>query len=167
MMSQSNPEAQSPASGLLWIALNKVCTWTLIQVVTIYCQIHSDWTFSNESSCCLKPVDFCTFVQIWVLWVVMFLLYSSHQCLKWRCLKSRCAQPSSSSWLSHVISICSFAIRLKNRWERFDGHHAATCVLRDPAPQERQQQPANIKCLFQRHLVPLFWGFFLGGGVCT
>lgn len=80
MTSQSNPEAQSPASGLLWIALNKVGTWTLIQVVTIYCQIHSDWT--NESSCCFKPVDFCTFVQIWVVWVVMFLLYSSHKFLK-------------------------------------------------------------------------------------
>lgn len=38
----SNPEAQSPASGLLWIALNKVGTWTLIQVYTTYCQIHSD-----------------------------------------------------------------------------------------------------------------------------
>lgn len=38
----SNPEAQSPASGLLWIALNKVGTWSLIQVYTTYCQIRSD-----------------------------------------------------------------------------------------------------------------------------
>lgn len=30
--SASNPEAQSPAAGLLWIALNKVGTLTLIQV---------------------------------------------------------------------------------------------------------------------------------------
>lgn len=41
MTSLSNPGAQSSASGLLWIAL-KVGTWTLIQVVTTYCQIHSD-----------------------------------------------------------------------------------------------------------------------------
>lgn len=115
----SNPEAQSPASGLLWIALNKVGTWTLIQVITTYCQIHSD------SVGCFKMnlhvvlillifVHLYRFVLGYCVFVVQFW-----SVLKWRCLRSPCAQPTSSS-SCHLSSICSFltlSSQLQNRQE--------------------------------------------------
>lgn len=82
----------STASGLLWIALNKVGTWTLIQVELLPHTVRSTLTQldvfikkkKNESSC-FNPVDFCTFVHICFGVVCLFccflllLLYSYDQ----------------------------------------------------------------------------------------
>lgn len=72
----------STASGLLWIALNKVGTWTLIQVELLPHTVRSTLTQldvfikkkKNESSC-FNPVDFCTFVQICFGVVCLFVVF--------------------------------------------------------------------------------------------
>ncbi len=162
--SPSNPEAQSPASGLLWIALNKVGTLTLIQVELL---LHTVW--STVTVGCFKMnlrvvLILLIFVHLYrcVLGLFVFVV-QLWSVLKWRCFRSPSSSSSSSSSCpSHPSSICSFftlAAIIKVRWKTVfiqqsqqqvdfwvqqtlwwclpDNH---VCILMTPVPLGGQQQ---------------------------
>lgn len=114
----------STASGLLWIALNKVGTWTLIQVELLPHTVRSTLTQldvfikkkKNESSC-FNPVDFCTFVQICFGVVCLFVVFCCCCCTVMISSEmtlfqvSLCFSPFSSlpSGFSHLKNESSFS----------------------------------------------------------
>lgn len=107
----------STASGLLWIALNKVGTWTLIQVELLPHTVRSTLTqldvlYKKKKKMNLHVLILLIFVHLYrfvlglfvclLFFVVVVQLWSV---LKWRCFRSPCV--SALFLLSRLVFLTS------------------------------------------------------------